>query len=136
MKRGRKPKPSRLRVLAGNPGHRAIAAEPPIAPGIPDRPTFLDAVARTEWDRIVEELGPAGVLRRVDQMELAGYCLAVSRAIKTERRARRDASQEPRAEKAWEQVRRFGALFGLGPAEAQRVVAKLPVGSHVKKYIA
>ncbi len=136
MKRGRKPKPVRLRVLAGNPGKRALPAEPAIDPGIPERPPFLDRRAREEWDYIVAQLGPAAVLRKVDRMPLAGYCLAVSRAIRAERRARRDASQEARAERAWEAVRKFGALFGLGPAEAQRVAANAPTGSRVKKYLA
>lgn len=135
MKRGRKPKPVQLRILAGNPGKRPIPVLVALPPGIPERPTWLDRLARQEWDYVVAELGPVAVLRKVDRMELAGYCCAVSRAIRAERRAQRDSSHEPRAEKAWEQVRKFGALFGLGPAEAQRVAAKAPLSSHVQKYL-
>jgi phage terminase small subunit len=121
MKRGRKPTPRGIKLLKGNPGRRPIAPEVEFRPGVPDRPAFLDAAARREWDRVVAELGPAHVLVKAEQMVLAGYCCAVSRALRAERRARRDASQEPRAEKAWDAVRRFAAVFGIGPAERGRL---------------
>src|SRR2546428_7524643 len=124
MKRGRKPTPQAMKLLKGNPGRRPIAPELEFAPGVPERPRFLDAAARREWDRIVAELGPTRVLVKAEQMVLAGYCCAVSRALRAERRARRDASQEPRAERAWDQVRKFAAVFGIGPAERSRI----PVG--------
>src|SRR6266542_853564 len=126
MKRGRKPTPRAIKLLRGNPGRRPVAPELELVPGIPERPRFLDAAARREWDRIVAELGPARVLVKAEQMLLAGYCCAVSRALRAERRARRDASQEPRAERAWDQVRKFAAVFGIGPAERQRIPRPLP----------
>jgi phage terminase small subunit len=123
MKRGQKPTPRGIKLLKGNPGRRPIAPELAFAPGVPDRPAFLDHAARREWDRIVAELGPTRVLVKAEQMVLAGYCCAVSRAVRAERRARRDASQEARAEKAWDAVRKFAAVFGIGPAERSRVPA-------------
>lgn len=78
-------------------------------------------MGRAEWDYVVAELGPAKVLRKVERTLLAGYCEAVSRALRATKRAREDASQEPRAEKAWDQVRKFAAVFGIGPAERSRV---------------
>jgi len=121
MKRGRKPTPRGIKLLKGNPGRRPIAPEVEFAPGIPERPPFLDAAARREWDRIVGELGPTRVLVKAEQMVLAGYCCAVSRALRAERRAERDYKQEARAEKAWDAVRRFAAVFGIGPAERSRL---------------
>src|SRR6266516_4425312 len=106
MKRGRKPKPVRLRVLAGNPGKRALPAEPAIDPGIPARPPFLDRRAREEWDYIVAQLGPAAVLRKVDRMPLAGYCLAVSRAIRAERSERGRPSGSSALSSGWVPRRR------------------------------
>jgi phage terminase small subunit len=121
MKRGQKPTPRAIKLLKGNPGRRPIAPELNVVPGIPERPLFLDTVARREWDRIITELGPARVLVKAEQMVLAGYCCAVSRALRAERRAQRDYKQEARAEKAWDAVRRFAAVFGIGPAERGRV---------------
>ena len=121
MKRGQKPTPRAIKLLRGNPGRRPIAPEVEFAPGVPDRPPFLDKAARAEWDYIVAELGPARVLVKAERMVLAGYCCAVSRALRAERRAQRDAKQEARAEKAWDAVRRFAAVFGVGPAERGRV---------------
>jgi phage terminase small subunit len=121
MKRGKKPTPRGIKLLKGNPGHRPIAPELEFAPGVPERPPFLDPAARKEWDYIVAELAPTRVLVKAERMVLAGYCCAVSRALRAERRARRDASQEARAEKAWDAVRKFAAVFGIGPAERGRV---------------
>jgi len=123
MKRGRKPTPRGIKLLKGNPGRRPIAPEPEFQPGVPERPPFLDSVARAEWDYIVAELGPARVLVKAERIVLAGYCCAVSRALRAERRAERDATQEARAERAWDAVRKFAAVFGIGPAER----ARLPV---------
>ena len=122
MKRGRKPKPPALRVLEGNAGHRPIPDLPKLPPGVPPRPKWLSGkLAREEWDRLTEQLEAAGILRIVDGVLLGRYCEAVQEAVRASREARKDFSKQARAEKAWDHVRKFGALFGLGPAEASRV---------------
>ena len=123
-KRGGKPKPTRLKVIAGNPGGRPLPEEPNIPPGVPIMPDWLDEIGREEWQRVVDSLGPVGVLRNVDATVLSGYCDAVSRARKASLRARTDISSEARAEKAWMEVRHYAAIFGIGPAEASRVVGR------------
>jgi P27 family predicted phage terminase small subunit len=40
-------------------------------------PSWLSAEARAEWRRVVRQLGPAGVLQKVDRAVLAAYCDAV-----------------------------------------------------------
>lgn len=124
MKRGRKPQPAALKVARGNPGKRPIEPEIDLPPGTPERPKFtgFDAVARAEWDRVVALL-PPGVLSPADQMILAGYCCSVSRWLRAEKRAAADPRDEARAERAFDAVRKAGALFGLGPAERSRVKA-------------
>jgi P27 family predicted phage terminase small subunit len=73
--RGRKPKPSVLKAIQGNPGKRAIAGgEPQPLPGIPSCPPHLHADAREEWDRITAELAKLGLLCQVDRAALAAYC--------------------------------------------------------------
>ena len=52
--RGRKPKPTVLKLLDGNPGKRTINdREPTAAGGIPELPDWLDDEAKAEWYRIV-----------------------------------------------------------------------------------
>jgi phage terminase small subunit len=69
---GRRPKPSRMKVLTGNPGKRPLnAAEPRPEPKIPDCPSELGPVARREWDRLAAELGSLRILTALDRAILA-----------------------------------------------------------------
>lgn len=73
--RGRRPKPTRLKVLTGNPGKRPLNAdEPKPEAAIPDAPAELSPAARAEWDRLAAELGALGMLTRLDRAALAAYC--------------------------------------------------------------
>lgn len=58
--RGRKPKPTALKILQGNPGHRPIgdvmSTDMPATPGIPTPPEHLDEIARKQWFRLCDEL--------------------------------------------------------------------------------
>lgn len=49
---GRRPKPTRLKLLHGNPGRRRVDPTPEAPPGRPTRPQWLTGAARKEWDRI------------------------------------------------------------------------------------
>lgn len=75
--RGRRPKPTRLKVLTGNPGRRPLNAdEPRPEPTIPDCPPELGPVARREWDRLAAELASLKILTALDRAALAAYCNA------------------------------------------------------------
>jgi len=75
--RGRRPKPTRLKVLSGNPGRRPLNAdEPQPEPTIPDCPAELGPVARKEWDRLAAELASLKILTALDRAALAAYCNA------------------------------------------------------------
>lgn len=77
--RGRRPKPTRLKVLTGNPGKRPLNhAEPQPDPQIPECPSELGPVGRREWDRLVGELGKLNLLTNLDRAALAAYCGAYS----------------------------------------------------------
>jgi len=55
--RGRRPKPTRLKMLTGNPGKRPLNPnEPRPEATIPDAPAELSAGARAEWDRLAADL--------------------------------------------------------------------------------
>src|ERR1700759_2918517 len=73
--RGRRPKPTRLKVLMGNPGKRPLNAnEPKPEVAIPDCPVELGAVARREWDRMAPQLASLRILTHLDRAALAAYC--------------------------------------------------------------
>ena len=73
--RGRRPKPTRLKILTGNPGkHPLNQNEPRPSPEIPDCPPELGPVARREWDRLVAELEKLKLLTNLDRAALAAYC--------------------------------------------------------------
>ena len=73
--RGRRPKPTRLKVLSGNPGKRALNMnEPKPDAEIPECPVELGPVARKEWDRLVVQLGALRLLTQLDRAALAAYC--------------------------------------------------------------
>jgi phage terminase small subunit len=73
--RGRKPKPTFLKVLDGNPRKRLLNdREPQAAAGIPDRPDWLDAEAQAKWDGVTRELADMGLLALADRAPLTAYC--------------------------------------------------------------
>jgi P27 family predicted phage terminase small subunit len=73
--RGRRPKPTRLKLLTGNPGKRPLnEREPEPEPSVPDCPPELGPVARREWDRLVGELSKLRILTNLDRAALASYC--------------------------------------------------------------
>lgn len=76
--RGRKPEPTALRVLRGNPGKRPLpAGEPkPLALDSLEPPDWLDLEARQEWVRLAPVLQRLGVLTETDVGALAAYCEA------------------------------------------------------------
>lgn len=75
--RGRKPKPTALKVLAGNPGKRPLnRAEPKPTLAMPECPEELSPAAKTEWARMVQELAPLKMLTALDRAALAAYCEA------------------------------------------------------------
>ena len=79
MGRGRKPTPTMLRVLQGNPGKRALNHEEPVyGPGAPDKPKFLDDFASEEWDRLTGMLVSARVITKGDGGILLLACDAYS----------------------------------------------------------
>jgi P27 family predicted phage terminase small subunit len=84
MTRGRKPKPTALKLLHGSRSDRINPLEPTPEIVIPDCPPHLDEEAKAEWGRIALELEAMGVLSRVDRAALAGYCQAWSRWVKAE----------------------------------------------------
>ncbi len=78
--RGRKPKPTALKVLEGNPGKRPLnTKEPQPEKKAPRCPSWLEQEAKNEWRRMSKTLEAMGVLTQVDKAAFAGYCQAYAR---------------------------------------------------------
>lgn len=80
MARGRKPKPTVLKLIQGNPGKRPIEHGLSATIEEPDCPAGMSAEAKAIWDEIVKELMQLRVLARVDKFQLEKYCNIVARA--------------------------------------------------------
>ena len=65
---GRKPKPTVLKKLEGNPGK-----------GMPDCPKWLLPEAKKEWERLCVKLSEIGVLTEIDMAAFAAYCQSYAR---------------------------------------------------------
>lgn len=73
--RGRKPKPTALKLLTGNPGKRPLPENEPKPPPVAPRcPHWLHKEAKKEWKRIAPILEQLGLLTQADMAALAGYC--------------------------------------------------------------
>src|ERR1044072_4138156 len=135
--RGRRPKPTRLKMLTGNPGKRPLNAdEPRPQVTIPEAPAELSPAARAEWDRLAAELSALGMLTNLDRAALAAYCGAYALwAEATEAIQKYGAmikspqgfpSQSPYlaiANRQAEIMMRIASEFGFTPASRSRIAA-------------
>src|SRR5688572_8892567 len=134
--RGRKPKPTVLKLIEGNPGKRRLNDREPVPPdGMPDPPEFLDAEARAEWDRTSQVLTEMGLLTKADRSALAAYCVAYSRWVQAEAQVAKYGTivKSPEkgfpmkspyltvADQALEAMRKLMVEFGLTPSSRSRI---------------
>ena len=79
---GRKPKPTNLKILEGNPGKRPLNHDEPEPELGAECPAWLCARGQSEWQRLAPVLESCGILTMADQNTLATYCDAVANYIK------------------------------------------------------
>jgi P27 family predicted phage terminase small subunit len=128
-------KPTKLKLLSGNPGKRPLPQnEPEPQAGQVTRPEFLLPEAKREWNRIVPELQRLGLLTIVDRAALAQYCEWWGRWCQAEailkvngityETGRGEIKPRPEVQiafKASNLCRAYMAEFGLTPAARTRV---------------
>ena len=141
--RGRKPKPTKLRVVGGNAGKRALnKKEPKPEAHLPDPPDFLSEEALEEWQRVAAEMYDLGLLSKIDRAAFAAYCQAYGRWRQAEealgKLAAKDktasglmiktkngnAIQNPlvgTANRAMADAMRLAAEFGMTPSSRSRI---------------
>ena len=72
---GRRPKPTHLKIVSGNPGKRAInKREPQPRREIPSCPAHLGDASKVAWGRLVEMLDRIGILTEGDALALERLC--------------------------------------------------------------
>jgi P27 family predicted phage terminase small subunit len=84
--RGPAPKPTALKLLQGNPGHRALnAAEPKPEEKAPPCPLYIreDPEAAKEWKRLTPILLRMRVLTEADATVLGSLCLTHSHLVRS-----------------------------------------------------
>jgi len=143
--RGRKPKPTKLKLLSGTARkHRLNEHEPTPELAQPEPPEHLTGAARLEWERVIEEIVQLGIMSNLDRAPLAAYCQAYGRWVAAEappaRMAEKDAVPEGlivrtkagnvihnplvgAANKAMADMVRYAAEFGFTPSSRSQVSA-------------
>ena len=147
---GRRPTPTAIRKLMGNPGKRPINEKEPVAPKrLPKPPIHLSDEALAEWERVALDLYHAGVLTVFDRGTLAAYCQVYGRWAQAETALKRVADgdelnyglmvqtqsgnliQNPLvgvANRSLTNMVRIAAELGMTPAARSRIVATVPDG--------
>lgn len=136
--RGRKPKPTALKVLEGNPGKRQLNdKEPKPKSKAPTCPKWLEDEARKEWRRMAKQLEGLGVLTEIDMTAFAGYCQAYARWKEAEEFISKHGAIVKTPSGYWQQVpqvsiaqtylkimNRFCEQFGLTPSSRSRIITE------------
>ena len=84
--RGRRPTPTALKLIQGNPGKRALNPnEPKPVTAVPTYPAHLSPTAKAEWKRLAQQLEKLGMISQLDRTAFAAYCQAYGRWVEAER---------------------------------------------------
>ena len=136
-RRGRKPKPTALKKLEGNPGKRPLNELEPLPPISTLRcPNWLLPEARKEWRRLAPALISMGVLTMADAVPFAAYCTAYARWREAEAEITRHGSVYKDANgnikpnpyiaisaRQLTEIKSLAAEFGLTPATRTAIIA-------------
>lgn len=96
MKVGRKPTPTALKLVKGNPGKRAINTnEPQPVVELPRPPVWLSSLAKKEWRDMGARLLRVGLITDIDKPTFAAYCDSWGRWQQAELDLRVLAARDP-----------------------------------------
>lgn len=150
--RGRKPLPTNVHLLRGNPSKKPLASllDDTVRPAveIPECPAHLEGAARAEWDRITPYLQQLGLIAQIDRAALTGYCDAWGEYVWACERIKALSAGDPEGKRgrvgitpsgyeqisvvqqirnrSLEQMAKFLAMFGMSPADRSRVTQSDP----------
>jgi len=135
--RGRKPTPTAIKELEGNPGKRKLNdREPRPEKKAPSCPKWLEPEAKKEWKRLAKRMEALGVLTEVDMGAFAGYCQAYARWKEAEEFLTQHGTIVKTPSGYWQQVpqvsiaqtylkimQKSAEQFGLTPAARSRIIS-------------
>lgn len=137
MTRGRKPKPSSLKVIQGNAGKRKLNDSEPQAEAlqqIPEAPAWLTELGIEAWDHLASWLVGSKILTVTDLHNLEAFCSAYSRWRDAEEHYAKEGPvvegatggpvKNPAAtviNESLKQMAMFGSALGLDPASRVRL---------------
>ena len=140
--RGPAPKPTKMRILEGNPARRPLPEnEPQPENKMPTCPAHLNAEAKREWRRMGRELHRIGLLTMVDRAAFAAYCQHWARWVEAEQHLQKDEiklvyqsangmwRQNPWiavANEAMKGMHTFLGEFGMTPSARTRIQVTQP----------
>lgn len=134
--RGKRPKPTAVRELEGNRGHRRHnRSEPQFPPAVvQDCPDWLSDAAKAEWNRLAPDMILVGMLTKGDIVAFAGYCqcyahwVTAEEYLNTEGLTVQDSFGNTRAAphvaiavKMLDKIRQFASEFGCTPSARGRI---------------
>lgn len=136
-KGGRKPLPTAIKVLKGNPGGRALSKnEPQPIACMMEPPHWVSIEAREFWDKIQPMLYRIGVLTEADELMLAILCQSYANLLKARQMIEKTGailktgngtyqiSPYKRLEReAYQDIIKVCQEFGMSPASRSRIVA-------------
>jgi phage terminase small subunit len=109
--RGAKPKPTALKFLQGNPGHRPLNEHEPKPRVGCKKPDYLDEHASKVWDRLAPRLIQLGILTELDGATFALFCILEARV----------ETGEDLGPSMISQLRGLASCFGLDPSSRSRI---------------
>jgi len=140
--RGRKPKPTALKLVEGDrgKGRRKNENEPqPEIGNVPAPPEYLNYVARAEWDRVAPHLHQLGLLTEIDWAILEGYCENYGRYVDASKELalssltivtdKGNVIQNPLVgivNKAQDGIKKFAVELGMTPSARGRISVDNP----------
>jgi P27 family predicted phage terminase small subunit len=137
---GRKPKPTHLKLLQGNPGKRRLNTEEPKPPAeLPPVPELLSDGAKQEWARLGQQLLTLGLLTSIDRAAFAAYCVLWARWAEAEEALKKTGPvvRSPSgyamlspfytiANQSLSQLRSYLVEFGMTPSSRSRTSVRSP----------
>jgi P27 family predicted phage terminase small subunit len=137
MTRGRKPKPTALKVVQGNAGKRKLNEDDPSPDAledIPQPPEWLPELAITAWEKLAPWLVGSKILTGSDLHNLEAFCSAYSRWRDAEEHYAKEGPvvegatggpvKNPAAtviNESLKQMALYGSALGLDPSSRARL---------------
>ncbi|SEG20651.1 phage terminase small subunit P27 family [Marinobacterium lutimaris] len=137
MTRGRKPKPTELKLLQGNAGKRSTNKDEPKVDAlkkVPVAPCWLSERGAEAWEHLAEWLVGSKILTATDLHNLEAFCSAYSRWRDAEEHYAKEGPvvegatggpvKNPAAtviNESLKQMAMFGSALGLDPASRARL---------------